>query len=400
MAALPINTKVVVLLVLGISMVVFTIPAGKADDGLKQTIMSVYFHDHSSGSPDSTVRAVVGFPGKLWNLTQFGTLFVSDDPVTEGPDPESAPVGRGQGIFVTTSLDGVNTHVSLSIVFTNEACNGSTIQVQGNSDQMKAVREYGVVSGTGKFRYASGYVTFESFSFNSSISYAVIRCNISILTDCTLDIRTPSRENVPPDAFIYVTLVDGFIRDDDLHEAKELSDIMIGEGMDPGVVGYNAMIKGFCKFRKMKEALLCVTRMIKAHLTPDQFTYSTIIDGYIHSTAEKAFKEMQSCGLEPNVVTYTIPTGSFCKEGKLAKAVFYFELMLSTKCIPNEVTFNYIVNGFTNSPGAVLDNQCLEKRSLFLESYNMIISDGLVQRAAVYNSILLCLCRCEFSSLT
>ncbi|KAK8274349.1 hypothetical protein V6Z11_D10G068500 [Gossypium hirsutum] len=180
MAALPINTKVVVLLVLGTSMVVFTIPAGKADDGLKQTIMSVYFHDHSSGSPDSTVRAVVGFPGKLWNLTQFGTLFVSDDPVTEGPDPESAPVGRGQGIFVTRSLDGVNTHVSLSIVFTNEACNGSTIQVQGNSDQMKAVREYGVVSGTGKFRYASGYVTFENFSFNSSISYAVIRCNISI----------------------------------------------------------------------------------------------------------------------------------------------------------------------------------------------------------------------------
>ncbi|KAA3479289.1 dirigent protein 1-like [Gossypium australe] len=119
---------VAVLLVLGISMVMFTIPAGKADDGLKQTIMSVYFHDHSSGSPDSTARAVVGFPGKLWNLTQFGTLFVSDDPVTEGPDPESAPVGRGQGIFVTTSLDGVNTHVSLSIVFTNEAYIGSTIQ--------------------------------------------------------------------------------------------------------------------------------------------------------------------------------------------------------------------------------------------------------------------------------
>lgn len=113
MAAFPNSTKVVVLLVVAISMVMFTIPAGQADDGLKQTIMSVYFHDHSSSSPNSTVRAVVGFPGKLWNLTQFGTLFVVDDPVTEGPDPKSAPVGRGQGIFVTTSLDGVNTRVSL-----------------------------------------------------------------------------------------------------------------------------------------------------------------------------------------------------------------------------------------------------------------------------------------------
>ncbi|XP_012453144.1 pentatricopeptide repeat-containing protein At1g52620-like [Gossypium raimondii] len=214
--------------------------------------------------------------------------------------------------------------------------------------------------------------------------------------DCTLDIRTPSRENVPPDAFIYVTLVDGFIRDGDLHEAKELFDIMIGEGMDPGVVRYNAMIKG--------GALRMFKQMVKRKCNPNVVTYTSLINGFCRngdlSTAEKAFKEMQSCGLEPNVVTYTIPTGSFCKEGKLAKAVFYFELMLSIKCIPNEVTFNYIVNGFTNSPSAVLDNQCLEKRSLFLESYNMIISDGLVQRAAVYNSILLCLCRCEFSSLT
>ena len=110
--------------------------------------------------------------------------------------------------------------------------------------------------------------------------------------------------------------------------------------------------------------------------------------------AEKAFKEIQSCGLEPNVVTYTIFIGSFCKEGKLAKAVFYFELMLSKKCMPNDVTFHNVVNGFTNCPGAVLDNQSLEKKSLFLESFNMMmISDGSARRAAVYNSILICLCQ-------
>ncbi|KAK8716198.1 hypothetical protein V6N13_043516 [Hibiscus sabdariffa] len=239
-------------------------------------------------------------------------------------------------------------------------------------------------------------------------------------------------QNVPPDAFVYATLVDGFIRDGNLHEAKKLFDVMIGKGMDLGVVGYNAMIKGFCKFGRMNEALLCVTRMVEAHLTPDEFTYSTIIDGYIKqhdiggalrmfgqmvkrkckpnvvtytsmingfcrigdfNTAEKAFEEMKSCGLEPNVVTYTILVGSFCKEGKLAKAVFYFELMLSNKCIPNAVTYNYVVNGITNNPGAILYYQSLEKKSLFLESYYMMMSDGLAPRAAVYNSILLCLCQ-------
>ncbi|GMI93752.1 hypothetical protein like AT5G42510 [Hibiscus trionum] len=174
------NLSLALLLVLGTSMAMFTIP-GEADDRLKETKMSVYFHDYSSGGPDSTVRAVVGFPGKPWNLAQFGTLFVSDDPITEGPDSESAPVGRGRGIFITASLDGLNTYVSLSIDFTNEAYNGSTIQIQGNSDQFKAVREYGVVSGTGKFRFANGYVTFEDSSFDRSTSHAIIRCNISIL---------------------------------------------------------------------------------------------------------------------------------------------------------------------------------------------------------------------------
>ncbi|XP_039033637.1 dirigent protein 1-like [Hibiscus syriacus] len=160
-------------------MVLFTVQ-GKAGDQLKETNMSVYFHDYSSDGPNSTVRAVVGFPGKPWSLTQFGTLFVSDDPITEGPDSGSAPVGRGRGIFVTASLDGVSTYVSLSIVFTNEAYNGSTIQIQGTSDQFTTVREYGVVSGTGKFRYAQGYVIFENSSFDRSTLYAIIRCNISI----------------------------------------------------------------------------------------------------------------------------------------------------------------------------------------------------------------------------
>ena len=179
MATKP-NFSMVFLVVSGILMVMLLVP-GKADDEvMKETNMTVYFQDYSSGGPNSTDLPVVGFPGKLWTFTQFGTLFVSDDLITEGPDPESGTVGRGQGITVTASLDGLNAYVSLSIVFTNDAYNGSTIQIQGNSNQFKAVREYGVVSGTGKFRYVRGYVTFENYFFDPSTSYGIFRCNVSI----------------------------------------------------------------------------------------------------------------------------------------------------------------------------------------------------------------------------
>jgi pentatricopeptide repeat protein len=58
---------------------------------------------------------------------------------------------------------------------------------------------------------------------------------------------------------------------------------------------------------------------------------------------------MQYCGLEPNVVTYSIFIVSFCKACKLAKAASVFELMLLSKCIPNDVIFRYLVNGFANT---------------------------------------------------
>ncbi|XWS16259.1 hypothetical protein CRYUN_Cryun34aG0069700 [Craigia yunnanensis] len=174
------NFSLVFLAVSGIVMVMFTVPAKADDEVIKETNMTVYFHDYSSGGPNSTDLPVVGFPGKIWSFLDFGTLAVIDDLITEGPELTSATVGRGQGITVSVSLDGLNAYVSFSFVFTNEAYNGSTIQVLGNSNQLKAVREYSVVSGTGKFRYARGYATFETILFDNSTSYSLVRVNVSV----------------------------------------------------------------------------------------------------------------------------------------------------------------------------------------------------------------------------
>ncbi|TYG78112.1 hypothetical protein ES288_D02G031400v1 [Gossypium darwinii] len=143
-----------------------------ADDKvvIKETKMTVYLHDYAGG-PNAT------------SLPMFGTLFVSDDLITQGPELTSPMLGRGQGIYMPMSLDGVNAYVSFSLVFTNKAYNGSTIQVQGNSNQLFAVSEYGVVSGTGKFRYATGYITFETLSFDPSTFYSLIRANVSVRHD-------------------------------------------------------------------------------------------------------------------------------------------------------------------------------------------------------------------------
>lgn len=147
---------------------------------LKETNMTLYFQDFSGG-PNATVAIVTGIPGKVWSFFSFGTIFVTDDKLTAGPERNSPEVGRGQGIYVTSSLDGANTHVLFSIVFTNKEYNGSTLEIQGRSIQLASVRESSVVGGTGNFRLAKGIATFETIYYDATIFYSIIRCNVTVL---------------------------------------------------------------------------------------------------------------------------------------------------------------------------------------------------------------------------
>ncbi|OMO66424.1 Plant disease resistance response protein [Corchorus olitorius] len=172
------SSKFIIIVLAAIFMEMFSIQA-KADDHdqLKETKLSGYFHDDLSGGPNATDFSLVGFPGKLWRFDQFGTINVCDDPLTEGPELTSPKLGRFQSIGVTVSFDGLNALVFASLVFTNEAYNGSTIQLFGVINQFNSSAEYSVTSGTGKFRYATGYVTIQILSF---VPYSLLGVNVTI----------------------------------------------------------------------------------------------------------------------------------------------------------------------------------------------------------------------------
>ncbi|XP_051115393.1 dirigent protein 22-like, partial [Andrographis paniculata] len=147
---------------------------------LKETTMTLYFQDYSGG-PNPTVLEINAQSDELLRFTKFGAMFCTDDPITEGFDERSAQVARAQGLYVTSALDGSNTHVLISIVFTNDEYKGSTLEVQGTSAQFDRVREVAVVGGTGKFRLARGYATLETIYYDHALHYAVIQSNITVL---------------------------------------------------------------------------------------------------------------------------------------------------------------------------------------------------------------------------
>ncbi|XP_050374930.1 pterocarpan synthase 1-like [Argentina anserina] len=166
------------LFVLVLSVTTFSGIASSSKE-LKETHMSMYLQDFIAG-PNVTDIPVAGVAGKLWLFNQFGTVYVTDNPITIGPSSNSASMGRAQGVFVSSALDGLSGLVLFSVGFTNKEYNGSTLEIQGNSKILEPVRELSVVSGTGKFRFARGYATCETYSVDIPIGYSVIRFNVTV----------------------------------------------------------------------------------------------------------------------------------------------------------------------------------------------------------------------------
>ncbi|XP_057790759.1 dirigent protein 22-like [Salvia miltiorrhiza] len=142
--------------------------------------MTLYYKDFSGG-PNANTIEIPGPSSFPLNFSRFGAMFVSDDPITEGIEEGSAPIARGRGFYVITDLDRTHGLWLASVVFINGKYKGSTLELQGSYSTFEGVSEVAVVGGTGKFRLARGYVTYETLSFDPATGYAVFQSNMTVL---------------------------------------------------------------------------------------------------------------------------------------------------------------------------------------------------------------------------
>ncbi|XP_027121008.2 dirigent protein 1-like [Coffea arabica] len=122
----------------------------------KETNLVFYIHDNFAGD-DTSAMTVAGKDGPTTSILEFGTLAAVDDPVTEGPDPKSKKIGRAQGLYINSQLDGKGLYLVFSVIFTDGEYKGSTLEIQGADPFSIKEREFSIVSGTGFFRFVKGY---------------------------------------------------------------------------------------------------------------------------------------------------------------------------------------------------------------------------------------------------
>ncbi|KAI0511809.1 hypothetical protein KFK09_012441 [Dendrobium nobile] len=124
-----------------------------------ETRLLFYYHERTK-SPNATTIKVVSSPiDQTVPIFAFGNIFVFDDPLTKGLDPESPVLGRVQGGLVITSLDGYDGLYNFNMVFTGfDPWTGSTLTVIGRNPTQQTVKELPVVGGTGRLRLTRGYI--------------------------------------------------------------------------------------------------------------------------------------------------------------------------------------------------------------------------------------------------
>ncbi|EAZ18305.1 hypothetical protein OsJ_33841 [Oryza sativa Japonica Group] len=108
-------------------------------------------------------------------------LYVMDDALTEGPEPESQPVGRAQGMYMSTGLAKLGLLQVMNLVFTHGPYNGSVVTVLGRNGPFGNVREMPVIGGTGTFRFSRGYAQLKTHTLDLKKNDAIVEYNVYIM---------------------------------------------------------------------------------------------------------------------------------------------------------------------------------------------------------------------------
>ncbi|GJM84465.1 hypothetical protein PR202_ga00135 [Eleusine coracana subsp. coracana] len=127
--------------------------------GHPTTHLHFYFHEIFGKGPNSTIAQLPQARGGTTNSTFFGRMTVLDNMIREGADPSSCLIGRVQGLAVDVSLSDSALLTLVNVVFTEGPIKGSTLQVFARPVlETAVVIERPIVSGTGAFRMARGYM--------------------------------------------------------------------------------------------------------------------------------------------------------------------------------------------------------------------------------------------------
>ncbi|KAK8582466.1 hypothetical protein V6N13_069243 [Hibiscus sabdariffa] len=145
----------------------------------KVTDLRFFLHESPGGqNPTAIVISQVNITSHN-STVPFGTLYVVDDSLQTGPEPNSEVIGNAQGLAVVAGINSMTAVVYLDFGFTTGEFNGSSLSLFSRNPLIMAEREVSVVGGKGKFRMAKGFALLNPVVLNATT--VIIEFNVTVV---------------------------------------------------------------------------------------------------------------------------------------------------------------------------------------------------------------------------
>lgn len=158
--------------------------------------------------------------------------------------------------------------------------------------------------------------------------------------------RGMERFGVKKDTLAMNTLMDALVKENSVEHANdvfvEFKDSIL---LNPHT--FNVLIHGWCKARKMDNALKSMAEMKEHGFCPDVISYTSIVEAYCREKdfrkVDSVLNEMEEKGCPPNVVTYTIVMHALGKGKEISKALEVYEKMKGSSCVPDTSFYSSLI---------------------------------------------------------
>ncbi|KAE8681286.1 cell division cycle 20.1, cofactor of APC complex-like [Hibiscus syriacus] len=179
-------------------------------------------------------------------------------------------------------------------------------------------------------------------------------CRLSKLQDAVSFLRETEAKGIGPSIVSLNTIMSRYCKLGFTDIAKSFFCMMLNDmkkhGVEPDMVTYNILTKGFRLHGQMDGAWILIQRMLDKGSNPDVVTYTILICGHCQNgnvkEGLKLREEMLSCGLRLSVLLYSVLFSSLCKIGQLHEALVLFYEMEEQDLEPDHVTYSILIHGF------------------------------------------------------
>jgi len=152
------------------------------------------------------------------------------------------------------------------------------------------------------------------------------------------------------------------------------------QGLQPNVVTYSTMLKGYCQNGEVQKGFAILEQMkTEAHLKPDEIMYNSLLDGCAQNNlfeeGLRLLEEMQAAGVKPSNFTLSIVVKLMNRARKLDQA---FSLVAD---ITQKYHFHANMHVYTNLVHACVQNHQLKRGMDVLEQ---MVAEGIVPDSRTY----------------